>query len=75
MSQGYYAIKTIVFHNLDDRNNYVEENPSVIAISRKEAQRFHKEIKEPFYCGSCGQYHEEGRVYKESIKDKVNPNG
>ena len=65
MSKGYYAVQTIVFHNIEDRKKYQEQNPSVLNIGRKEAYKFHKEMNHPFFCGSCGQYHLPGRVYKE----------
>lgn len=71
MSKGYYAIRLMVFHNKDDREEWLSQNDvSVLPITRKEGQTYYKKMQEPrmvknVWCGSCGQYHLPGRIYKE----------
>lgn len=70
MSKGYYAIRLVVLHNLDDRKEYLLTHPSSLPITRKEALSFYKKMQSPqiinnVMCGSCRQFHSPNKIYEE----------
>ena len=69
MSKGYYAIKTIVFHNQQKKQEFLLNNPDYVSITRKilrEAIKYEEEKE--LTCANCEEKHKFGKIQWSKLK-------